>query len=129
MNVAATFRQKMPPVWAIFYFLTGGSVRTEPGKNVKCRLRRGDGKKSPQYPPHGTKALIRQLHKDHEAGWQLLLAVSSKPAQAKSQRAEALVDAFTLSKNYGSSTTLLFLLLPGTWYALGIADRENTSSQ
>ena len=77
----------------------------------------------------GTKALIRYFHKDHNEEWKLVIAASSRSAQAKSQRAEALVDAFTLSKNYGSSTTLLFLLLPGTWYALGIADRENTSSQ
>ena len=32
-----------------FYILPGGSVRTEPGQNVKCCLRRGDGKECPQY--------------------------------------------------------------------------------
>ena len=50
------------------------------------------------HPQHGTKALIRHLHKDHEAEWKLVLAASHRSVQAKSQRAEALVEAFILSK-------------------------------
>ena len=42
--------------------------------------------------------MIKLLHKDHEAEWRLVLAVSSRSAQAKSQYAEALVEAFILSK-------------------------------
>ena len=113
MNVAATFRQKMPPVWAIFYFLTGGSVRTEPGKNVKYRLRRGDGKKSPQYPPHGTKALIRQLHKDHEAEWKLALEQQISTGE-ESERRSASRGVYPIKKTtiilLGSTTLMLFLL-------------------
>ena len=65
------------------------------------------------HPQRGTKPLIRYAHKDHEAEWELVFAAKSRSAQAKSQRAEALVEAFTSSKNYSSSTSLLFLLLPG----------------
>ena len=90
-------------------FLSGGSVRTEPGENVKCCLRRGDGKECPQYPPHGTTALIRDLLKDHEAEWKLLHAASSKSAQAKSQRARALVEAFIRSKKL---LRTMFYLVP-----------------
>ena len=68
------------------------------------------------YPQRSTKALIRQLYKYHEAEWKLVLAASSSSAQAESQRAEALVEAFTLSKKlqqqYGTCTTLLFLPVP-----------------
>ena len=65
----------------------------------------------------GTKALIRHLHKDHEAEWKLVHAASSRSAQAESQRAEALVEAFTLRIQKTRAvvrTTLLFLLLPGS---------------
>lgn len=99
-NVAATFQSKDAPCLGhVDYFYTGGSVRTETGKNAKCCPRRRDGKECPHNPPNTTKALIRHLHKEHEAGSKLVLAVSSKPAQAKSQRAEALVEAFVRSQN------------------------------
>ena len=49
-------------------------------------------------PQRGTKALTRHLHKDHEAERKLVLAVSSRSAQTKSQRAEELVESFILSK-------------------------------
>ena len=77
------------------------------------------------HPQRGTKAFIRHWHKDHDAEWKLVPAASSRAAQVKSQRAEALVEALFLLKNY-RSTTLLFLL---TWYALGVSVRENTLSQ
>ena len=50
------------------------------------------------HPQRETQALIRRLHKDHEAERKLVLGASSRSAQAKSQRAEALVEAFTLQK-------------------------------
>ena len=37
--------------------------------------------------------MIRHLQKDHDAEWKLVLAASNRSAQAKTQRAEALVGA------------------------------------
>ena len=62
-------------------------------------------KMSSVHPQRGTKPLIRHLRKDHKAEWKLVLAASNKLAQAKSQRAETLVEAFTLSEK--SKTTAL----------------------
>ena len=73
------------------------------------------------HPQHGTKALIRYLHKNHEAELKLVLAASNRSAQAKSQRAVALVEAFFRSKKlrYLVVPTLLFLLTC-SYYALRV---------
>ena len=83
----------VPCLGHLHCLLTGGSVRTEPRKNIKRCLRRGYGKECPQYSSHGTKALIKHVLKDHEVEGKLVLAASSRSAQAKSQRAEAFVEA------------------------------------
>ena len=100
VNVAATFGQEMSPVWANFTdVLTGGSVRDEPGKTVKCCLRRGCGKECPPYTHNGAPRLLRPdictRTAKRRRSW--FLAASSTSAQAKSQRAETLVEAFILS--------------------------------
>ena len=49
-------------------------------------------------PTHdGPNASIRHLHKDHGAEKELVLAASSLSAQAKSQRAEAFVEASNIT--------------------------------
>ena len=55
-------------------------------QNVKYCLKRGEGKECPLYTHNGTKALIRHLQKDDEAEWKLVVAASSRSAQAKSAR-------------------------------------------
>ena len=50
------------------------------------------------YPQRGTKALIGHLRKGREAKWKLVVAASSRSAQAKSQRTEALIEASAVSK-------------------------------
>ena len=37
--------------------------------------------------------MIRHLQKDHDAEWKLVLAANNRSAQAKTQRAEALIEA------------------------------------
>ena len=78
VNVAATFGQKMSPVWA-YSTKFSPAVPSGPsrGKNAKCWLRRGDGQECPLYTQNGTKALIRHLHKRHEADWKLVLVARS----------------------------------------------------
>ena len=72
------------------------------------------------HPQRGTKALIRHVHNHHEAEWKLLLAASSR--STKSQRAETLVEAFTLSKKIQQQ--YYHIVVPTfTLYALGISDR------
>ena len=88
-------------------------------KSYTCCLGHGDAKEGPLYTHNGTKVLIRHLHNNstkhsgamiprrtvglargfdqtraqfHDAQyWELVLAASSRSAQAKSQHAEALV--------------------------------------
>lgn len=60
-------------------------------------LRRRQGEYS-AHSQHGTMAFIKHLHKDPEAEWKLVPAASSRSPQDKSQRAEALVAAFIISK-------------------------------
>ena len=50
VNVAATFRQEVSPVWACLPKLSPAAASgPNQGKNVKCCLRRGDGKECPMY--------------------------------------------------------------------------------
>ena len=73
VNVAATFGQKMSPVWSYFTKLhrrtsrscTGGSVRgTNEGKNVMLPTSpRRQEVECLLYTHNSTKALIRHLHK------------------------------------------------------------------
>lgn len=56
-------------------------------------MRLGDGKVCTPYAHNRTQAFIRHLQKGHAANQKLVLAVSGRSAQAKSQRAEALVKA------------------------------------
>ena len=65
---------------------------------------------------HGTTALINCLLKNNEAERTLVLATCKTSAQAMSQRAEALVEAFILSKKLQPWYTLLLLLVPGMHY-------------
>ena len=93
VGVAATFLQKMSPVWAHFTKLPPAVPSgTNQVKNVKCCLRRGD-KECPLHVHNRTKALTIYLHKDQETGWRLVVDVGSRSAQAKSQRPEELVEA------------------------------------
>ena len=94
MNVAATFGQKVSPVWAYFTnFSPAVPSGLNQGKNVKCFLRRGGGNECRLYTHKGTNVLIGHLDKDHEAEWKMVLAAGSRSAQAKRQRAEALAEA------------------------------------
>ena len=84
--------------------LVGGFVRAEPRQECKMlpASRRRQGVSS-VHPPRCTKAFVRHLQNGHEAKWKLVLARSSRSAHAesqraaKSQRAEAFVEAFILS--------------------------------
>ena len=101
LHVAAIFCQKMSPVWAyVTKFSPAVPSGLNQGKNVKCCRRRGDGKECPLYTHNGTKALIRPTHKDHEVEWKLVFARSCRSAHAKSQRAEALVEASGSTPHY-----------------------------
>lgn len=94
VNVAVTCGQKMSPVCACFTkFSPAVPSGPNPGKDDKCCQRRADGKKCLLHARNGTKALVRRLQKDHETKWKLILAASSRSAQGKSQRVEALVEA------------------------------------
>ena len=50
------------------------------------------------HPQRRIKVLIISLHKDPEAEWKLVLVATSRSERAKSQRAEAFVEAFAMSK-------------------------------
>ena len=67
VNVAASFGQKMPPVWPSFAkFSPAVPSRLNHGENVKCCLKRGEGMGCPLSTHNGTKILIRYLQKDHD---------------------------------------------------------------
>ena len=98
MNIAAALGQKVSPVWANFMkFYPAGPSGLREARTLKMlpASRRRQGVSS-VHPQHGTKALIRHLHKDHKVEWKLILATTSRSAQAKSQRAEALIEACIL---------------------------------
>ena len=96
MNVAATFGQKMSPLWAIFSLFFNRRFRPDWARQERKTLPASRRRKavSSVHPQHGTKALVSIWRKDNEAEWKLILAASSRPAQVKSKRAEALVQAF-----------------------------------
>ena len=126
VNIAAALGQKVSPVWANFMkFYPAGPSGLREARTLKMlpASRRRQGVSS-VHPQHGTKAWIRRLHKGHEAGWKLILAASSRSALAKSQRAEALFEAFTLSKKLRQQYHIVVPTF--TWYALctvlGISD-------
>ena len=89
--------EDVPCLGQLHDLFTGGSVRTEPGMHVETlsAWRRRQGVSS-VHPQRATKALTRLLHRGHDAERKLILAASSRSAQAKSQRAEARAEAFTL---------------------------------
>ena len=70
----------VPRLGQLHEAITGGSVRTESGKNVNAAC---VAETSSVRPQRGTKSVIRHLHKDHEAEWKLVLAASSRSAQAE----------------------------------------------
>ena len=94
MNVDAKFGQKMSPVWAYFTkFSPAVPSGPNQGSNVKCCPVRGDGTECPIHLQRHEGYHYRHLQKDHDTECKLVLAASNRSAQAKTQRAEALVEA------------------------------------
>lgn len=94
VNVVASFSQKdIPCLWA-YFTKCSPAVPSGPnqGKNMKCYVA-GAARVVLSTSTTAKKALIRHLHKCHEAEGKLVFAASSRPAHAKNQRAEALVEA------------------------------------
>ena len=63
-TVASTLGQKMSFVMKLSPAVPSGPSQ---GKSVKCCLGHGEAEDCPMYTNNGTKALLRQLHKSHEA--------------------------------------------------------------
>ena len=89
VNVAATSGQKMSPVWANFT------------------------KFQPAVPSGLSQARTSNAACVAQTARSVHCTPTTRHEVLDSQRAEALVEAFTLSKNYSSTTTLLCLALPG----------------
>ena len=87
VTVAATVAQKMPPATKFAPAIPSG---TNHRKSYKCCLGHGDAKERLPYAHNGIKALTRHSHSSTKH-WELVLAASSRSAQAKSQHAEGLV--------------------------------------
>ena len=132
MNIAATFGHNVDCLGQLNEVLTGGSVRTKPGKNVNpaCVAETARGVLCTATTRRHQKALIRHLLKDHEAEWKLALAASSSTGEESARRG-ARRRIYPTKKENSSSTILLFLLLLSIHYEFGIGkipDR-NTSSK
>lgn len=83
VNIAVAFGQKMSPAW-VYHSKLPPAVTCGPnhGSNVKCLLRRDDGKEHSLYAYRGNEALIRCSHQIAEAKRKLALAARSRLAQA-----------------------------------------------